>query len=131
MPEYRWWEEHDRLWKELVPARGQAPTVQGELVRCAGRLTDEAYRNGNQNWSPTSGHARMLAYVERTILGDDTFDTERQAAIRSDIAEISDYEYPNVGGQGTCYYNLSEAVVDWCMLHPEPIPREPDPGLRM
>jgi hypothetical protein len=43
MPEYKWWEEHQRLWGELVPSNGQADTVQGELVRCMGKLTDEAY----------------------------------------------------------------------------------------
>lgn len=51
-----WQEEYGRLWDELVPGRGQVPTVQGELIRCVGRLTDEAYRNGNQNWSAGSGH---------------------------------------------------------------------------
>ncbi len=129
MSDYRWWEEHDRLWRELVPSRGQATTVQGELVRCIGRLTDEAYRNSNQNWTTESGHDRMLAYIEHTLLDDDTFDEERQVAIRSDIAEISDFEHPNVGGHGTCYYNLSETVVDWCMQHPEPVPRKPDADL--
>ena len=52
-----WQEEYGRLWDDLVPGRGQALTVQGELVRCIGRLTDEAYRNGNQNWETGSGHA--------------------------------------------------------------------------
>ena len=50
MGEVRWWEEQPRLWKELVPRSGQAGTIQGELIRCTGKLTDEAYRNGNVNW---------------------------------------------------------------------------------
>lgn len=54
-PETGWQAEFARLWDELVPPRGQARTVQGELIRCVGRLTDEAYRNGNQNWSAESG----------------------------------------------------------------------------
>jgi hypothetical protein len=130
-PEDGWWGEYQRLWNDLVPSRGQAPTVQGELVRCIGRLTDEAYRNGNQNWTRGSGHRRMLAYIERTLLRDATFDEQRQAAIRKDIAEISDFKHPNTGGNGTCYYDLTEAVVDWCRQHEAPIPRETDPGLRM
>ena len=129
MASYKWWEEHERLWDELVPRSGQARTVQGELVRCIGKLTDEAYRNGNINWAPGSGHEQMLTYIERTLLADHTFDTGRQAQIRADLAEIRDYENPNVGGLGTCYYNLTEAVVDWCMTHPEPISRAVDPTL--
>src|SRR6187399_3135026 len=30
---YDWRAEHRRLWTDLVPASGQAPTVQGELIR--------------------------------------------------------------------------------------------------
>lgn len=131
MAAYKWWEEYQKLWDELVPRRGQAPTVQGELVRCAGKLTDEAYRNGNTNWEPGSGHGLMLDYIERTLLSDQTFEPERQAKVRKDLQEIRDYENPNTGGHGTCYYNLTEAVVDWCLQHPELIPREADPNLKL
>jgi hypothetical protein len=127
---YKWWEEHQKLWDSLVPLSGQALTVQGELVRCIGKLTDEAYRNGNINWEPGSGHDQMLDYVVSTLLADQTFGPERQSSIRRAVEEIRDYENPNTGGHGTCYYNLSEAVVDWCMQHPDLIPREADPTLK-
>jgi hypothetical protein len=130
MPGYRWQDEHQRLWSELVPPSGQATSVQGELVRCIGKLTDEAYRNGNCNWAPGSQHDRLLDYIEVTLLGDETFSAERKADIRRDIEEIRDYEHPNVGGTGTCYYKVGEAVVDWCMQHQELIAREIDPALK-
>src|SRR5262245_42672150 len=47
---YNWKQEHYRLWAALVPKQGQADTLQGELIRIVGKLTDEAYRNGNMNW---------------------------------------------------------------------------------
>jgi len=31
----QWKKEQGRLWKELVPAEGQAETLQGELIRIA------------------------------------------------------------------------------------------------
>lgn len=130
MSAYEWWKEHDRLWDSLVPRQGQALTVQGELIRCAGKLTDEAYRNGNINWRRGSGHEQMLEYIQTTLLSDATFGPERQASIRRDVDEVRrDHRNPNTGGHGTCYYNLSEAAVDWCMQHPELIPRESDPTL--
>jgi hypothetical protein len=49
-----WMERHAELWERLVPRSGQADTVQGELIRVTGRLTDEAHRNGNTNWD--DGH---------------------------------------------------------------------------
>ena len=42
-------EDHDRLWKELVPASGSAPTIHGELIRAVGRLFYEFCNNGNCN----------------------------------------------------------------------------------
>ena len=131
VPETGWQAEFARLWDEFVPPRGQARTVQGELIRCVGRLTDEAYRNGNQNWSAGSGHDRMLQFIAATLLSDSTFDSERQTALRADLAEISDFEHPNTGGPGTCYYSLTEAVVDWCRQHRTPIAREADPDLKL
>ncbi len=42
--------EFRALWQTLVTDSGQAPTVQGELIRAVGRMRDEAERNGNANW---------------------------------------------------------------------------------
>lgn len=36
-----------RLWKELVPAEGQAESLQGELLRAVVTLRDESCHNGN------------------------------------------------------------------------------------
>lgn len=38
------------LWKTKVPKSGQADTVQGELLRQAEKLRNEARDNGNMNW---------------------------------------------------------------------------------
>jgi hypothetical protein len=45
-----WEDRHDELWGLLVPSSGHADTVQGEVVRIAGRIHDELYRNGGINW---------------------------------------------------------------------------------
>ena len=41
-----WEDQHHELWELLVPSRGAAGTVQGEVVRIAGRISDELERNG-------------------------------------------------------------------------------------
>jgi hypothetical protein len=46
----RYFNEARALWKAHVPKRGQAHTVQGELMRTVEKLRDEAKRNGNVNW---------------------------------------------------------------------------------
>jgi len=49
-------EEYDRLFENLVPARGSAPTINGELIRCIGRLTYDYFNNGNCNVIEVSQH---------------------------------------------------------------------------
>lgn len=43
-------ERHAELWELLVPSSGPCATVQGEVVRIAGRINDELFRNGGGNW---------------------------------------------------------------------------------
>jgi len=126
---YDWKKEQGRLWKELVPADGQADTLQGELIRFAGKLTDQAYRNGNMNWD--SDHERMWRFIGEKIADDPIFSSEEQALIREKIEEIiRDEERPDLSGEGSPYYIRTEKVVDWCMAYPDPIPHRKDPTLK-
>lgn len=118
---YNWKKEHGRLWDSLVPANGQADTLQGELIRIAGKLTDQAFRNGNTNWD--ADHENMWRFVGRHLDDPATFSDAERKLIREKIEEIiRDNESPDVSGEGCCYYIISEKVVDWCMAHPKPIP---------
>jgi len=123
-----WVDEFQRLWNELVPRRGQASTLQGELVRITGKLTDQAYRNGNMNWD--ADHERMWRFVGDHLDDPDAFNEDERAAIRTAIAKIiDDHDIPDLSGHGSCYYLISECVVNWCLAHPESIPHKLDPGL--
>ena len=41
--------EMDEMWERMVPMSGMASTLNGELVRAAGRLNYEFFNNGNLN----------------------------------------------------------------------------------
>ena len=43
-------EQFDQLWQLLVPTSGQCETVQGEVIRIAGKVGYEIYNNGGVNW---------------------------------------------------------------------------------
>lgn len=45
-----WRAQFKELWGLLVPSHGAAATVQGEVIRIAGRVDDEVHRNGKANW---------------------------------------------------------------------------------
>lgn len=125
-----WWEEQERLWNELVPASGQAHTVQGELIRATGKAADEAYRNGNVNWE--SGYDALVAAVGENLTAHGVFSPQENAEIERCVREIIDnFEAPDLSGHGSAYYRLSEMAVRFCRARREPIPREPDPDLRI
>lgn len=45
-----WQDKHHEFWELLVPSRGAASTVQGEIIRISGRISDELERNSGINW---------------------------------------------------------------------------------
>src|SRR4051794_13448362 len=83
---YNWKKEHVRLWAALVPTEGQAETLQGELIRIAGKLTDQAFRNANMNWD--AEHENLWRFVGRHLDDPQTFSEEERRLIRDNIEEI-------------------------------------------
>jgi len=120
---YDWKKEQARLWKTLVPASGPAETLQGELIRLSGKLTDQAYRNGNANWDeyyPTSWR-----FIGEKISNDAIFSQQEKKQIKDSIEEIiRDFDHPDLSGADSAYYLITQRVVDWCMAHPTPIAHE-------
>lgn len=130
MSEIKWWEEHERLWNELVPRSGQADSVQGELIRCCGKLTDEAYRNGNINWE--SGYALLARWAGKTLADPKTFTPQELERIAKSVDEIvRNYDTPDLSGHGSAYYYLSEMAVRWCLSNPDLRAHDHDPDLRV
>jgi hypothetical protein len=129
MKPYSWKQEQARLWEALVPANGQAATMQGEIIRIVGKLTDQAFRNGNLNWD--AEHEKMWRFAGRCLDDQATFSEEDRALIKEKIEEIiRDNDTPDLRGDGCCYYIIGEKAVDWCLAHPVPIPHQQDATLK-
>ena len=129
MNQSRWWVDHERLWKQLVPRSGQADTIQGELIRCTGKLSDEAYRNGNKNWD--ANHEQMLSFVSRTLDDPSTFNLDQRTMISKAVERITqNIDSPDVTGHGSDLYLLCEMAVSWCLAHSEPISRPKNLNLK-
>ncbi len=116
--EYR--EKGRYLWQNYVPKRGQADTVQGELIRALGKLWDESHRNGNINWD--TGHEILAKYIEDTLINSGIFNIDDINQIREDIARVLDYEKPYL--KNDLYERLECKIVDWCMVNIDLIPHE-------
>jgi hypothetical protein len=129
----RYDDEYEKLWQQLVPASGQAATVQGELVRVIGRLTDEFYRNGNGNWN--LGYRRFTNFLHRHLLDDTVFAAHALAEIKEDIEMIrrlgsnkeNSYDFK---ASEDAFDRVTNRVVEWCRQQPELIARELNPKLK-
>jgi hypothetical protein len=121
----RYFEQAKALWKSSVPERGQADTVQGELLRALEKLRDEAMRNGNINWDES--HQILLGFLRSTLLGDDTLGAESKVELARDLDRLADYERPVTNDD---FFNrIVDHLMEWCIAHPTPIPHPPNPRL--
>lgn len=113
-------EKEKYIWKTFVPSRGQADTVQGELLRALAKLQDEAQRNGNANWD--DGHEILANYLLKVIDDAKMLDYKKLKQFKHDITTILKFRSPYL--ENDLYTRIAHIVVDFYMKHPEPIKHE-------
>jgi hypothetical protein len=115
-----WQEQHRELWQLLVPSRGHAATVQGELVRISGRISRELEGNGGGNWD--ADYKKMAdAFLEHIQTG-----TPLPSHQISEAAEIV-AEVKRKSGDTA---RMAELAVVWVLANPTPIQLDPPPYKR-
>ena len=120
-------QEARSLWRTSVPHRGQAATVQGELLRAVEKLRDEAQRNGNINWD--GGYETLIAYLRDNLLGSALFDHAAVEEMESDLDRLSRFEFLETSDAP--YDRLADRVIECCHAHPGPVPHTRNPDLHL
>ena len=115
----RWEERYQELWQLLVPSKGAATTVQGEVIRIPGRISDELERNGGVNWD---GDYKKMADAFLAHIGS------AQPLPAPDLDEAR-HLISAVKAQRGDPRRMCKLAVDWVALNPEPI-RLPAPDYR-
>ncbi len=118
-----------QLWEQLVPDEGQATTVQGELVRAVGRMSNEFLSNGYANWD--DGYEILSAFL-LSHLTDGSFGELTTSGIKQDIESIQMYgrgESIGYDFEGA-HDRLTQATVAWCQKHPELKPHNKNEDLK-
>lgn len=113
------------IWRTYVPPRGQAETVQGELLRANEKLRDESQRNGNINWD--TGHEILARFILDTLGASPDFSVESRTQLRTDVDRILDFVHPYT--EDDLFDRIERMLLDWCDLHRDPVPRELNPHL--
>ncbi|TCD54659.1 ankyrin repeat domain-containing protein [Alloscardovia theropitheci] len=113
-----WQHQYNDLWDLLVPSQGVAQTVQGEVIRIAGRIHDEITRNGGANWD--RNYRDMLNslphhFATGTPLSKEQLEETKNVA--SHILAHGEVDF-------TAADRLCELAVSWVVLNPNPYPLE-------
>jgi hypothetical protein len=107
----RWEDQHEELWRRLVPSSGPAATVQGEMIRISGRLHIEIEENGAVNWD--ADYRKMVdAFLEHAHSGQPLDETDLEAARTASIEARA--------GRGGAA-ELCRLATVWVALNPEPL----------
>ena len=137
------WSHNQVLWKELVPEKGSASTLQGELVRALGRIEAEYFKNGMMNWGDGGGHyENFTKLINDTLKAEKSFSKLIKKIIDADIGEIkhsglvgkamaSGKKSPESAFGGNfllqsdvekSHQRLGALITLWCQRHPGPVP---------
>lgn len=107
-----WEKRYMQAWDSLVPSNGSASTVQGEVVRIAGRVNDELLRNAMGNWDKE--YRKMLTAISGYL-------QQGNALSESELAEVADIQKHILEDDGTGSQRLCELATAWVVQNPQPI----------
>ena len=110
-----WEKRYMQAWDSLVPSSGSATTVQGEVVRIAGRVNDELLRNAMGNWNKE--YQKMLNAITGYL-------QQGNSLSESELAEVSDIQKHILEDDGTGTQRLCELATFWVTKNPEPMALE-------
>jgi ankyrin repeat protein len=110
-----WQNQFEELWDFLIPSSGNAKTVQGEVIRIAGKVRDEIYRNGGGNWD--IDFKKMLDAFLVYLNSDNTLsidEIEKAKLLVKDIRKSGDAETDELNF-------LCELATKWVLINPTPV----------
>ena len=110
-----WEKRYEQAWELLVPSSGRASTVQGEVVRIAGRVNDELLRNAMGNWDRE--YRKMLNAISGYL-------QQGNSLSESELTEVADIQKHILEDDGTGSHRLCELATLWVTKNPEPMALE-------
>ena len=107
-----WEKRYMQAWDSLVPSSGSATTVQGEVVRIAGRVNDELLCNAMGNWDKE--YRKMLTAISGYL-------QQGNSLSENELAEVADIQKHILEDDGTGTQRLCELATTWVVQNPQPI----------
>ena len=128
------------IWNNMVPKAGQADNLQGEMLRMAEKLRNEAIDNGNINWD--DNFEWFCDFLKEQLIGCNLFDEAKSMKIKQVLDYIKDngkYALSYADGEITdeecdifrlayteddIYDYLEDAIAEYYLRNKNPIPYE-------
>ena len=110
----RWQQQHGELWDYLVPSQGKAQTVQGEVIRIAGRVSHEVLGNGGANWG--ADYRKMLDALLKHFASGLPLAGEELNEAKQLVERLHDGDGDEEPAR------LTEFAVRWVLKNPDPVP---------
>lgn len=107
-----WEKRYEQAWELLVPSSGRASTVQGEVVRIAGKVNDELLRNAMGNWDRE--YRKMLNAISGYL-------QQGNSLSESELTEVADIQKYILEDDGAGSHRLCELATLWVTKNPEPM----------
>ena len=103
--------QHGELWDLLVPDSGQCQTLQGEVIRIAGRVGHEVYDNGGINWDRSFG--KLLDQYLRVVSSGVSLPPDSLSRAEAAVASLKARSM-NTGDVD----EITKLAVAWVRLNP-------------
>lgn len=113
-----WEKQYEQAWNLLVPGNGKANTLQGEVIRIAGRINDELLHNGMGNWD--RDYRKMLSIISNFLKQGNSLTTEQ-------LTEVAHIQKNILEDDGTLSHHLCKLTTLWVSQNPNPIELEKVP----
>lgn len=107
-----WQAQHHELWSLLVPSKGHAKTVQGEVIRITGKVSYEILDNGGTNWD--NQFRKML----KSLIHYFSLGTPLNPPLLQEAAALA--KELNSGNGKDQPARLCELAVHWVLSNPNP-----------
>jgi len=103
--------QHGDLWDLLVPDSGQCQTLQGEVIRIAGRVGHEVYDNGGINWDRSFG--KLLDQYLRVVSSGVSLPPDSLSRAEAAVASLKSRSMSHEAVD-----EITKLAVAWVRLNP-------------
>lgn len=103
--------QHGELWDLFVPDSGQCQTLQGEVIRIAGRVGHEVYDNGGINWDRSFG--KLLDQYLRVVASGVSLPPDSLSRAEAAVASLKSRSMSHQAVD-----DITELAVEWVRLNP-------------